>query len=411
MSTERRILLLMSGSIACAKATGLISAWVKRGDQVRVACTPSVRHFVGNATLEGLSGAPVFDDTFAPGRAMDHIALAQWADLVVLCPATGNTINKLAAGIGDEAVTTLWQAAWGRGLPQFVVPAMNSHMWDYPATRDSVARLRGWGVHVLPTAEGALACGEQGAGRMLEPEQIMADIDALLAFDRSKPLGRILVTGGGTREPIDRVRYIGNHSSGRTSAILAEVLESLGYAVSWLGASTAIQPRGISACREFDSFGQLDEALQSMLAEQRYDAVIHAAAVSDFTLGDGAVAGKLASGGNLLLELRPTPKLLGRIKAYSRHGEPCLVGFKLTVDADEAAVRAAVQRQFDNSPVDYVVHNDFAGIQAGQHRFTVFARHPGGGLQALGEHEHAQALAVGLSGLLKAARAQQEETA
>ncbi|MFN2168872.1 MAG: phosphopantothenoylcysteine decarboxylase, partial [Anaerolineae bacterium] len=197
----------------------------------------------------------------------------------------------------------------------------------------------------------------------------------------------------------------------RTAATLAEVLESLGYAVCWLGASSAVKPRGITRYREYERFDQLDEALQSLLAEQRFDAVIHAAAVSDFSLSGGAEPGKLASGGCLTLALQPNPKLIGRIKSYSRHGEPCLVGFKLTAGADPASVSAAVRRQFDQSPVDYVVHNDFAQIQAGEHRFTVFGRDPDGDLRTLGDYEHARDLAVGLSSLLKEAVVGREASA
>ena len=237
--TKANILFMMSGSIACAKATALVSEWSKRGHTVRVACTPSVENFVGHATLEGLSGQPVFTDAFASGAVMDHIGLTQWADWVVVCPATSNLLNKFVAGIADEAVTTLWQAAWGRDIPMFVIPAMNTHMWNYPATRQSVARLNEWGVHVLPTAAGDLACGETGEGRMLEPEQILERIDSLVAFQGQARVKngakRILITGGGTREPIDSVRYIGNHSTGRTAAVLADELAGAGHEVTWLG--------------------------------------------------------------------------------------------------------------------------------------------------------------------------------
>lgn len=413
MRPERNILLMMSGSIACAKATGLISEWVKRGDQVRVACTPSVQHFVGRATLEGLSGSAVFDDTFAAGRAMDHISLAQWAEVIVVCPATANLINKLATGIGDEAVSTLWQAAWGRGMPMFIVPAMNTHMWDYPATRDSVARLRSWGVHVLPTAEGELACGERGAGRMLETARIIDSVDALLDFDRKRPAGRVLITGGGTREAIDSVRYIGNHSSGRTAAGLAEVLQSLGFEITWLGARSAVQPHGAAFYQHFESFDDLDRGLKEQLAARRYDAVIHAAAVSDFSVSAQGLdaAGKLASGTALSLQLQPNPKIISRIKAYAQHGEPCLVGFKLTVGADDEAALSAVQRQFDGSDADYVVHNDFAEISAGRHWFDLYARDAAGNARHQGHFENPQRLAVALAECVRATILSSEETA
>jgi phosphopantothenoylcysteine decarboxylase/phosphopantothenate--cysteine ligase len=411
MPAKQRILLMMSGSIACAKATGLISEWVKRGDQVRVAATPSVQHFVGRATLEGLSGAPLFDDTFAPGHAMDHITLAQWADLIVVCPATANLLNKLAAGIGDDAVTTLWQAAWGRSVPMFVVPAMNSHMWQYPATRDSVARLRSWGVHVLPTAEGDLACGERGAGRMLETADIIQQVDALLNFDRASPAGRVLVTGGGTQEPIDDVRYIGNRSSGRSAASIADLLQTLGFEVSWLGARSALRPAAASHAQYYETFADLDGALQDMLAARRYDAVIHAAAVSDFSVqAQAAAGGKLPSGQALQLGLQPNPKLIARIKRYAAPASPLLVGFKLTAGASDEAAVAAVARQFAGSDADLVVHNDIAEISAGRHWFDLYARGDAQAPQLLARYEHPQALALGLAGHVGEAIKAQEES-
>lgn len=381
---HRNILFLMSGSIACAKATGLISAWRKAGHAVRVAATASVSEFVGRATLEGLSGEPVFDDTFAPGRAMDHIELARWADLVVACPASANLLAKFAHGIADDAVSTLWQAAWSRGAPQFVVPAMNTHMWDYPATRENVERLKRWGIHVLPTAAGDLACGETGAGRMLEPDDIRARIEGLLAHDRTVA-GRVLITGGGTREPIDAVRFIGNHSTGRTAAVLADALADRGFDVTWLGGAVAQAPEAVEDLERYESFSDLEAALRRRLETESFDAVIHAAAVSDFSVagidgndpgaapshGSPVGAGKIGSGSAMTLHLAPNPKLLPQLRGWSRNPALRVVGFKLTVAADEAGVNRAVQRLFAGDACDLVVHNDLAEIGPARHAYTL----------------------------------------
>ncbi len=165
-------LLLMSGSIACAKATGLISSWVKQGDQVKVACTPGTLNFVGLATLEGLSQNQVMSSVFESGGMMEHIHLSRWADQIILCPATANVMNKLAVGIADDVVTTIWVAAHGLGKPMFLIPAMNTMMWQYPATQASVKQLKEWGVRVMLPEAGDLACGESGAGRLPEVEDI-----------------------------------------------------------------------------------------------------------------------------------------------------------------------------------------------------------------------------------------------
>jgi phosphopantothenoylcysteine decarboxylase/phosphopantothenate--cysteine ligase len=381
---NRNILLLMSGSIACAKASGLVSAWAKAGHAVEVACTRSVAQFLGHATLEGFSGRPVLGDAFEPGRVMDHIHLAQWADIVVVAPATSNLINKFATGIADDAVTALWQAAWGRGkpvpIPMVVVPAMNTHMWNYPATRDSLAKLQSWGVQVLQPASGALACGEQGDGRMLEVDDILQRVDDLLlagtTATRSK---RILVTAGGTREPIDSVRYIGNMSTGGTAAKLCDVLTRAGHQVLWLGAESAQRPSIPCEQVTYVSFKDLQSRLQERLSSQHWDAVIHAAAVSDYSVaaieqGETVLAAgqaKLASNAAMTLKLQPNPKLLDALRGWSKNAAVRIIGFKLT-DTPDARKRAeAVARLFERAGVDAVVHNDLGEIQSNRHCFTL----------------------------------------
>jgi len=375
------ILLLMSGSIACAKATGLISAWVKQGHEVEVACTLSVAHFVGHATLEGFSGRPVLGNAFESGRVMDHIHLAQWADAVIVAPATSNLINKLAHGIADDAVGSLWQAAWGRGKPMLVVPAMNSHMWDYPATRDSLARLQSWGVHLLQPTAGALACGEQGPGRMLEVDEILLQFQAIiLSRTQVQPRGkRILMTAGGTREPIDSVRYIGNLSSGRTAAKLCDELLRSGHAVCWLGAESAQRPALPCEQETYVSFTDLQTSLQQLVSSRDWDVVIHAAAVSDYSvdrIAQGATllrpgSAKLPSDGEISLHLKPNPKLLDQLRGWSHNPKVWIIGFKLTDTTDPEQRELAISHLFERAGVDAVVHNDLQEIRQDSHPFAL----------------------------------------
>ncbi|MCB1583689.1 MAG: flavoprotein [Marinicella sp.] len=173
-------LLLMSGSIACAKATGLISNWVKQGDEVKVVCTESTLNFVGIATLEGLSGQKVMTSTFETDAMMDHIHVSRWADQIILCPATANVLNKLVVGIADDAVTTVFVAGYELKKPMLVVPAMNTMMWQYPATQNAVKTLQNWGIQILQPKSGDLACGEQGAGRMPEIEEILQQANQIM---------------------------------------------------------------------------------------------------------------------------------------------------------------------------------------------------------------------------------------
>ena len=175
------VLFLLSGSIACYKACTVISRLAQTGVTVQTVATPAALRFVGTATLEGLSGRPVFTDVFEPGRALDHIELARAADLALVCPATANTINRLAAGLGDDPVGTLFLAWELKQKPWLIAPAMNAMMWEHPATTASLATLRRWGVRVLDPVEGPHACGEGGPGRLMEPEQIAAEVLAVLA--------------------------------------------------------------------------------------------------------------------------------------------------------------------------------------------------------------------------------------
>lgn len=168
---KQRILFKLSASIAAYKACQLISRLVQGDFEVQTACTVSTFQFVGAATLEGLTSRPVYSDLFQAGKAMDHIDLMKWADLIILCPATANQINKMSSGIGDDVLSTLFLAHDFK-KPYWVVPAMNEKMWNHPATQLSLQKLREWGLKILEPAVGRQACGDIGPGRMLEPELI-----------------------------------------------------------------------------------------------------------------------------------------------------------------------------------------------------------------------------------------------
>lgn len=178
--SQSNVLLLLTGSIACYKACTVVSRLTQAGVTVQTVATPAALRFVGAVTLEGLSRRPVFTDVFEPGRALDHIELARAADLALVCPATANTINRLASGLADDPVGTLFLAWELKQKPWWIAPAMNARMWEHPATTASLERLRTWGVRVLDPIEGPHACGEGGAGRLLEPDQIVAEILAAL---------------------------------------------------------------------------------------------------------------------------------------------------------------------------------------------------------------------------------------
>jgi phosphopantothenoylcysteine decarboxylase/phosphopantothenate--cysteine ligase len=360
-----KILFILTGSIACYKACAAISQLVQRGHQVRAVATRAALRFVGAATLEGLTRERVGTDLFEKGAALDHITLARWADVVVLCPATAHTLNRMAAGLGDDLAGALLLAHdWAR--PLVIAPAMNPAMWNHPATIASVARLREWGARFVDVGDGRTACGELGEGRLAEPEEIVAAIES--AGARPARRLRLLVTSGGTAEPIDSVRVLTNSSTGATGALIAEQFVQAGHDVALLRAGNA--RRAIGRCREevFESFAELDAALARLLGAEHFDVVIHAAAVSDFSVHAVEIGGvvhapghgKLPSDVAPTLRLRTNPKLLDSIRPRSRNPAVRIVAFKLTKGADAETARAAVQALLAGGATDFVVHNDLA---------------------------------------------------
>lgn len=179
-TSKSKILFLFSGSIACYKACNVVSRLVQAGAEVQTGCTQSALQFIGPSTLEGLTGRPVFSDVHETGRRMDHIDLAKWADLTIVCPATANTINSLANGIATDVIGNLF-LAYDLKKPFILAPAMNVQMLAHPATKNSIGKLKSWGVQVLDTDSGPLACGDVGEGRLLEPDRIFTSIQDRLA--------------------------------------------------------------------------------------------------------------------------------------------------------------------------------------------------------------------------------------
>jgi phosphopantothenoylcysteine decarboxylase/phosphopantothenate--cysteine ligase len=363
------ILFIFTGSIACYKACEAVSRLVQHGHRVRTVATEAALKFIGLATLEGLTGVPVLSDTFAPGAALEHINLTRWADLVIICPATANTLNHLAAGLADDLPGALFLAQ-DRRKPWIAAPAMNPAMWSHPATVAAVEKLQSWGMRFVPVAEGRTACGEAGEGRLAEPGLIVATVEAALA--RPVRRRRVLVTAGGTAEPVDGVRVLTNTSTGATGAAIADRLAGAGHEVVLLRAQNAVPAAG--PCREetFVTVAELAAALGRLLGTGRFDAVIHAAAVSDFGVevvqANGSVqsagSAKLDSSSPPLLRLRPNPKLVDGLRGLS--GRPLtLVAFKLTHGANPGQTAAAVRHLFAHSGADYVVHNDLAARRPG----------------------------------------------
>ncbi len=340
------VLLGVTGGIAAYRAAELVRLLVKAGIDVQVAVTPEGLRFVGERTFAGLSRRPVLTDDAGDGPIYPHLGAARAARALVVAPCSANTLAKLAAGIADNVVCESALAAAGQLV---VCPAMNVRMWEHPATQANVALLRSRGAIVVGPEAGDLAEGEVGMGRMARPEDILAAV-AALARPAGPLVGRtVLVTAGGTREPIDPVRYLGNRSSGRMGVALADEAAKRGAEVTTLLCNGLVRPvRG--AVLETPTAADLERETVRLANEA--DVVLMAAAVADFRPKAAAAAKRRRSEG-LTLELEPTPDILATIGAGRRPGQ-VLVGFAAETGDGLASARDKRERK----GVDLIVLND-----------------------------------------------------
>lgn len=371
-----RILLGVSGGIAAYKALELVRLATGVGHAVRAIQTPSSQRFVGAASFAALTGAPVLTDEFEPDPArgafpdqarpdhepLSHLELVRNADVFVVAPATANTIAKLAGGLADNLLTS---AALAAPCPLLVAPAMNHHMWEHPATRTNVATLRARGVTVLEPGAGRLASkGEQGAGRLPEPASVLAAIEALLAppaGDQRHLVGlRVLVTAGGTREPIDAVRYLGNRSSGRMGFALATEAATLGADVTLVAANVALPRDPRVRYVDVETAQQLQDACAAEFAH--CDVLLMAAAVVDFRPAS-PIAGKLKKRGDedLHVDFERTPDILAGLASARRAGQT-VVGFAAE---HGAGALAHAREKLVRKALDAVVLNDISRSDIG----------------------------------------------
>ncbi len=336
----------MTGSIAAFKACQAISNLKKASHTVQVVATPSTLNFVGRSTLEGLTGLPLLMDLYEAGHAMDHIHLSREYDVLVLCPATANTINRLAAGLADDLIGALFLAR-PQDKPYLIFPAMNVEMYQNPIIQKNLKFLESLGVQHVSAPAGPLACGEYGVGRLLEADDIVEMI-----IKTGPTTQRVLVTYGGTSEPIDDVRSITNRSSGNTGAQIANEFFNSGWHTTVFCSDRAVKSFA-HVRRIFDTAKELEQLLEE---SGNYDAIIHLAAVSDYTLE--RKPGKISSSNKTLqLELVSTPKLVNAIKHNFPQAK--LVAFKLTSgsDGDQAA-----RELMKHSNADFVVQNDIKNL-------------------------------------------------
>lgn len=328
----RRIIVAVSGGIAAYKSAELIRQLRQAGAEVRVVMTAGAREFITPLTLQALSGQPVHSDLLDPAAeaAMGHIELARWADAILVAPASANVIARLAQGMADDLLTTLCLAT---EAPLFLAPAMNRMMWAHPATQQNCQTLQSRGVILLGPAAGEQACGEVGPGRMLEPAELL---QALGAHFRHGPLAglRVLVTAGPTREPIDPVRYLSNHSSGKMGYAVAGAAAAAGAEVILISGPSALAcPAGVR-CQRVETAAEMLQAVQAEVGTCQV--FIAAAAVADYRPQQvqNQKMKKLAA--TLDLSLERTEDILATVAAA---GGPFTVGFAAETEALEAHAR------------------------------------------------------------------------
>jgi phosphopantothenoylcysteine decarboxylase/phosphopantothenate--cysteine ligase len=368
-----RILLGVTGGIAAYKALELARLATKAGHGVRVLMTPTAQRFVGAASFEGIVGAPVLVDEFErdpmrgafPGDPVPehdpigHLEVVANADVFLVAPASANTVAKLAAGLADGMVTTSFLAC---AAPRAVAPAMNDRMLRDPATQANLATLRERGITVIDPEEGALASrGERGAGRLPEPERLLAELERLAGAPAGPWDGlRVLVTAGGTREPIDPVRFVGNRSSGRMGLALAARAAARGADTTLIAANVALEtPPGVRRV-DVESAAELERAVGDEFPSSHV--LLMAAAVADFRPA-APEAGKLVreGRGDLELRLEPTADVVAAAAANRKPGQT-IIGFAAEHGGDWLG---RARSKLERKGLDAVVVNDVSRSEIG----------------------------------------------
>jgi phosphopantothenoylcysteine decarboxylase/phosphopantothenate--cysteine ligase len=349
------VLLGVTGGIAAYKAAELLRGLQKAGMDVRVIMTRAATRFVGPMTFETLSAHPVRLDEISeltPDSRITHIDDSQQADIMVIAPATANTLAKMASGIADNLLSSIYLAF---GKTVVVAPAMNTNMWEHPATQRNVMLLRERGVFVVEPGAGELACGDYGYGRMADPDSIVAEVKLRLQVQRKRDLRglRVVITAGGTREPIDAVRFIGNRSSGKMGFALARAAFDRGAQVDLIQAN--VDMPAVPGVRQIEAStaGQMHAHVMKRLPDT--DILIMAAAVADYRVADGPAGGKIGKGKEWCIDLEATTDILCDVAAH--HKGQFLVGFAAEYGL-EGLDRARGKMERKN--LDMIVFNDLA---------------------------------------------------
>ena len=349
-----RVLLGVTGGIAAYKAAELARELMRAGAEVQPLLTESGERMVSRATFAALTGRRVPASVWDDPAGVEHVALARWGQVLVVAPATAHTLARLAAGLADDLLTNV---ALAFGGPVVVAPAMHTEMWEHPATRANLQTLEGRGALVVPPASGPLTSGDVGPGRLAELDDLVAGVAAALAGTRTLAGARVLVSLGGTREPLDPVRYLGNRSSGRMGAAIAAEALARGAQVTAVAAATTVDPPAGARVLRVETAQQLYD---TVLAEaDAHDVLVMAAAVADFR-PKRVAEGKLKKDqGVPEVVLEATPDTLAEL-GRRRRPDQVLVGFAAETGDHLAGARGKLAAKH----LDLVVLNHVEGAQS-----------------------------------------------
>jgi phosphopantothenoylcysteine decarboxylase / phosphopantothenate---cysteine ligase len=370
MIQGKKILLCVSGGIAVYKAAALTSKLTQAGAIVKVIMTDSATKFVTPLTFQALSRNDVYTDTFdeKDSKVIAHIDLADWADLVLIAPATANIIGKMANGIADDMISTTMLATTA---PVWIAPAMNVHMYDHPAVRKNIDTLYSYGYRYVEPSEGYLACGYVGKGRLEEPEKIVALLDDY--FHQSKLFlngKKILITAGPTREKVDPVRFFSNRSSGKMGYALAEMASKLGAEVTLVSGPVDIKPpQGVDLVK-VTSAEEMFEQVTSRF--EKYDVVIKSAAVADYRPSQTFTKKMKKQEGSLMLEMERTQDILKTLGKRKRN--QYLVGFAAETNNIEDYAKAKLESKNADMIIANNVTTEGAGFGTDTNIVTLFKR-------------------------------------
>ncbi len=366
MLSGKHILLIIGGGIAAFKSLDLIRRLRERGVTVTPVLTRAGEEFVTPLSVSALAGRKVYRDLFdlTDEAEMGHIQLSRVADLVVVAPATADLMAKMAQGLANDLASTLLLAT---DTPVMIAPAMNVRMWQHAATKRNLATLRGDGVHVIGPNDGDMACGEFGPGRMAEPLEIVAAIEARLSDGPLKGR-RVLVTSGPTHEPIDPVRYIANRSSGAQGTAIARALAELGAQVVFItGPATVPPPEGVEVVR-VETAAEMLAAVEAALPA---DVAVFAAAVADWRVSQASQKKlKKSKDGLPKFDFAENPDILKQVARMTEGRPPLVIGF--AAETDDVINHATAKR--DRKGCDWIVANDVSpatGIMGGSENAVV----------------------------------------